>query len=70
MDVIIKNAKITRDEIQSIHWRDEKCVQNFSRERQRLQFSWQNDINTELKYLLRAVQHKGQSGELSANTVI
>lgn len=43
---------------------------DFSRERQRLQFRWENDMNTEFKYHLRVLQHKGQSDELSANTVI
>jgi len=43
---------------------------NFSGERQSLQFRWKNGMNTELKYYLGVVQHKGQSGELSANTVI
>jgi hypothetical protein len=43
---------------------------NFSRERQSLQFRWKNGMNTELKYHLRVVQHKGQSGVLSENTEI
>jgi hypothetical protein len=61
---IIKGAKITRDEIQRIHRRDEKRVQNFGREGQQLQYKRKNDMKMELKYHLRVVQHNGQTGEL------
>jgi t-SNARE complex subunit (syntaxin) len=67
---IIKDAKIMRDEIQSMHLRGEKCIQNFSRERQRLQCRWKNDMKMKLKDHLGVVQHTGQTGELTANTVI